>query len=265
VKKAAYIALLVLIVLAPQEFSQASTTGIYSQWDFPKSTTNLDAVTGSVKISDSVSPVTVKCRYIYPNGERGEVECKKDGSRPGIYRFTIPAKEDGGVGELNFSIAVRPNVETRSFITSQLQTVAAAYEEDLEITANPPEVLFFDLASSAYQVRYNPCCNILGASVIAKRLPNNPVPSEIGLPKTLLSDFIHLEPDDLSASTAGLYFTYTFDAEKVKSAGQDVPALYEYDMRKKEWFSSPNFKVVDGNKIDLHCPAGGYFVLGKTK
>ena len=101
-------------------------------------------------------------------------------------------------------------------LTSEVQTIPMAYEEDLEITANPPEVLFFDLVSSEYQVRYNPCCNILGASVVAKRLVANPVPSEVGLPKMLLSDFIHLEPDDLSASTAGLYFTFTFDSEKVK-------------------------------------------------
>jgi len=253
------------LLLAFGSIAHAGETVTFTNWILPESTTNLDSVSGSVKISAAATPVRVACSYVYPNGERGEVECTEHDSQKGVYNFTIPSKENGGVGDILLYVRFRPSLDTKTYVSSHSKSVPMAYEEDLEITANPPEVLHFDLVSPAYQVRYNPCCNILGASVIAKRLPALPTPSDAGLPETLLSDFIHLEPDDLSASTAGLYFTYTFDPEKVTSAGQKIPGLFEYDMRKDEWFKSPNSIVMEGNKIDFHCPAGGYFVLGTDK
>jgi hypothetical protein len=123
----------------------------------------------------------------------------------------------------------------------------------------------YPLGDETATVRYTACCNIMGASIIAKRMPVNPKESVKGLPakKDLYSDFVWLEPDDLSASTAGLYFEWSFDPEDFRATRKKVPTIYEYNWMEDAWAPVISYKVVDGKMLDFPSTDGGIYVLSK--
>ena len=88
----------------------------------------------------------------------------------------------------------------------------------------------------------------------------NPLPTREGLPKTLLSDYVVLEPDGLTASTAGLYFRFRYNAPDEDT---DVVA---YEWRGDAWREILSYDIDRTQRlIDFHCPDGGVFVIGTAR
>lgn len=219
-----------------------------------------DGFKGRVQV-DGLSDVTkVTVRYTYPAGGEGEVVAKPNASNASHYDFRISPDSAMLMGQLTYVVEV---AHGSGDVLSVERKVPIAYVEDLEITANPPEILWFALGDESATVRYKACCNILGASIIAKRIPMNPKETSEGLPDELYSDFIVLEPDPLSASTAGLYFEFGFNPDDFANTETKTPVLYEYHFRKKNWNPVLSFEVVDGKVIDFPATEGGIYVLAK--
>jgi hypothetical protein len=230
-----------------------------SSWADP-----LEDYAGRLVVSglDGVSGVVVS--YVYPGGKSGEVvgalsgESAVAGSGV-VYDFVIPGDVVAQLGELKYGVKVSYGGDK---VFESEGVIPLGYVEDLEITANPPEILWFALGDESATVRYTACCNILGASVIAKRIPVNPQESGVGLPERLYSDFVWLEPDALSASTAGLYFEFGFNPADFVGRDGDAPVLYEYNWRDKDWSPILHYEIVDGKVIDFPATEGGIYVLG---
>ncbi|MFP6583056.1 MAG: hypothetical protein VCD00_10955 [Candidatus Hydrogenedentota bacterium] len=216
---------------------------------------------GTLRLKGLDAITRVQVSYTYPGGGHGEVVATladEDAADGNTYRFVIPADVLPQLGTLKYTLNVSYGTDN-TYTTDGV--VPLAYVEDLEITANPPEILWFELGDESATVRYTACCNILGASVIAKRIPVNPMESGEGLPAKLYSDFIWLEPDALSASTAGLYFEFGFNPKDFASSEKKTPVIYEYHWRKKNWNPVLSFDVVDGDTLDFPATEGGVYVL----
>lgn len=220
---------------------------------------SLDGYKGRVAVSGLEGVESVVVSYRYPAGNETKIAAKADASKPGEYTFKIPGDVLSSMGELSYTVSVAHAGESPVELK---RVVPLGYGEDLEITANPPEILWFPLGDKSETVRYKACCNILGASIIAKRIPVNPKASSEGLPEKLYSDFIWLEPDALSASTAGLFFEWRFKPEDFADTESKAPVLYEYDWREENWTRTLTFEITENHVIDFPCTEGGLFVLG---
>lgn len=260
-KKSLYIAsMMVLMLCAALPAFAGETDGHFADWVTPAWGNPLEDVVGKVRIVDVEDLVNVQIVYSYPNGVTGKVSGVRDVDDVLVFHFAIPAEAEAGLGEMTYFATVKHGTE---YSTSEERSIPMGYEEDLDITANPPEILWFALGDKSATVRYKACCNILGASIIAKRMPVNPMESSKGLPEELYSDFVWLEPDALSTSTAGLYFEFGFDPVDFKSSEKKVPVIYEYDWLNRIWEPVLSFDVVDGKVLDFPATEGGVYVLAK--
>jgi hypothetical protein len=232
----------------------------FSDWVEPEWVNPLEEVVCEVQVIGIENIREVKINYGYPNGLKGELVAKANSKNDKLFRFSIPAEEMAGLGKLSYVVEVTNGVDVS---VSNERKISMGYEEDLEITANPPEVLWFPLGDKSAVVRYKACCNILGASIIAKRTPVNPMESSEGLPAKVYSDFIWLEPDALSASTAGLYFEFGFEPKDFVLNKKRFPTVYEYDWRDEVWEPVISFEIVDGKIVDFPATEGGVYVLGR--
>lgn len=137
------------------------------------------------------------------------------------------------------------------------QREPCSYSAELDITGPAAVPILLPLGDDAALIRYIPCCNIYGGVLTVTRSSANPMPTGEGLPKKLLSDFVVLDPDGLTASTAGLYFRFQYD-EPGKDA--DVAA---YEWRDDAWREILSYELDRSQRsIDFHCPDGGVFVIG---
>ena len=252
-----------MVSVALSSFS-GETGQHFEDWVEPAWGSPWEDIEGSVRIVDTGRIADVLARYAYPNGAKGQAACRRDEIDSERFHFAIPAELEAGLGNLKYTIEVRlENDDRAESLMSGARSIPMGYEEDLDITANPPEILWFELGDKSATVRYTACCNILGASIIAKRTPVNPMESRKGLPESLYSDFVSLEPDALSASTAGLFFEFGFYPADFESTPKKIPVLYEYNWLHKEWAPVLSFEVVDGNTIDFPATEGGIYVLAK--
>ena len=229
---------------------------------------NLEPSEGSVRVAYREAFRGGAVAYEYPNGVTGHVALKADSSDEGLFRFSIPAEPEAGLGEFKYSVqmilplSANDGTQALRLISSVHRSIPMAYAEELDITGEAGVPLLYPLPDEAYQVRYTPCCNIYGGLTDALRVPVNPTGAVKGLPERLLSDYVVLEPDGLSASTSGLYFDFTYDAEKLKALGGAAVALYEWNGN-DAWSETLSYQVDEkSRKVSFHCPDGGAYVLG---
>ncbi len=226
----------------------------------PERVINLDGWKGVLKTSGIEELVEVTVAYTYPNGESGIVTAEP-ADAPNTYSFKIPPAPNSPPGQLRYSAEALYGAHGTDRLTSKPQTLPVSYASELDITGEAAQVLLYPLAGDAYTVRYIPCCNIYGGMTYAERLTVNPVETAKGLPEKLLSDFIVLKPDGLSASTMGMYFDFKLGPEAFKSAGGGTPALYEFDGEK--WVETQTYEMNrDAGAVTMHTPNGGEYVLG---
>ncbi len=232
--------------------------GVFVDWEEPSVVSNLEGFEGSVRIEGSGRKLEVMVAYTYPNGAAGSRACLWDEENR-VARFSVPAEPEAGLGVVTYHVEV---VLGKEGVSSATRRIPMLYAEELDITGEAAVPLLYPLPDEAYQVRYVPCCNIYGGVTDALRSPVNPTGTDVGLPKTLVSDFVVLEPDGLSASTSGMYFEFTYDVEKVKALGDAGLALYEWD-GDGSWSEALSYDVDEtSRKVSFHCPDGGAYVLG---
>lgn len=146
-------------------------------------------------------------------------------------------------------------------IQSQILTIPIAIEQELDITGDAAVALLYPIGGDDYTVRYVPCCNIFGGITMATRVPVNPETTSTGLPEKILSDFMILAPDGLSASTMGMYMDFLLGPDRFKDV---TPALYEFNGRAWVEFSSYEVDAARGY-LSMHCPDGGTFVIAAKR
>ena len=235
----------------------------FGAWQEPGWVRNLEDFNAAVRVHDREGLGGGYVEFRYPNGTEGQVQLKADATVEGLLRFSIPAEPDAGLGDLTYIVHLIYGDKALRMVTSGLRRVPMSYAEELDITGEAAVPLLYPLPDEAYQVRYVPCCNIYGGVTNALRSPVNPTGADDGLPETLVSDFVVLEPDALSASTSGMYFEFTYVAEKVRALGEAGLALYEWDGN-DSWSEVLSYDIDEtSRKVSFHCPDGGAYVLGE--
>ena len=188
----------------------------------------------------------------YPDAETVSIDSDEIASdEDGVVSITIPAAttHEPGMAKLRLALKNGETIETE---------LAVSHYQEIDITGPAAESLFTPLPTDDYLVDYIPCCNIYGGLLIAERIPVNPWGTNAGLPAALLTDFVKLEPDGLTASTMGLYFEFAYDSE----LSADRIGLYEFGQ--SEWREVFDYAVDAENKrLRFHCPDGGTFVVAE--
>lgn len=247
-----------LSAVASSDAPRTQPAVAFSDWQEPAWADTFDGFSISVRVKSSSSIKEVVSEVIVGDSDPITISGKVKADDSEVYTFDLRPLDEPSFGMLTFRAKV--TMADGATHTSEERTLPLAYIEDLDITGNPPVVLPYPLFDKTHVVRYIPCCNIFGASIIAKRIPLNPMETDDGLPETLLSDFIVLEPDDLSASTAGTYMRMSYELKALKSGSR--ASLYHYDWASRSWSEVLSYEVnVDTGVIDFHCPDGGEFVL----
>lgn len=159
-----------------------------------------------------------------------------------------------GIAAVAVAVIICANGESQA--GADKPTEALKYSEELDITGPAAVPIIFELGDDRALVRYVPCCNIYGGTLTVARGPERPMESSEGLPERLLSSFVTLDPDSLTASTAGLYFQFKFDSE-------DADEVAAYEWRDGRWREMLSYDVdAAAGTVSFHCPDGGIFVLG---
>ena len=233
-------------------------SGLFVDWQEPRVVSNLEGFQGAVRIEELGRKVEAMVAYTYPNGAVGSRACRWD-EETKVARFSVPPEPEAGLGVVTYHVEVLLGKEG---VSSATRRIPMSYAAELDITGEAAVPLLYPLPDEAYQVRYIPCCNIYGGVTDALRSPVNPTGTDAGLPETLVSDFVVLEPDGLSASTMGMYFEFTYDAEKVNALGEAGLALYEWNGN-DSWSEVLGYDIDNtSRKVSFHCPDGGAYVLG---
>lgn len=223
----------------------------------PRWISNASAFHTTVRIEGAPAPRNVTVEYTQLDSESSTAHAKQDASDTTLYGFKLPLEAEAGPGMLNYTVVVSPSNDPSKSIRSETRTIPVALEQELDITGDAAIALLYPLGGDEYTVRYVPCCNIFGGITIATRVPVNPEESSEGLPEKILSDFLILSPDGLSASTMGMYMDFEFGPERFEGV---TPALYEFNGR--EWVEFSTYEVdPDRGYLSMHCPNGGTFVI----
>ena len=160
------------------------------------------------------------------------------------------------VGKTTIAVAIVLFATGESSAGTEKPKGALSYSAELDITGPAAVPIFFELGDDRALVRYVPCCNIYGGTLTAARGPERPMESKEGLPVRLLSSFVTLDPDPLTASTAGLYFQFKFHSE-------DADEVAAYEWRDGQWKEMLSYEIdAAAGTVSFHCPDGGIFVLG---
>lgn len=230
----------------------------FSNWEYPRWVDPFDGLEISVRIEGLQENAEVACNIEYSSEERHVISGIPESADPNVYSFSIPPAKNTLFGTLNFSIQAKR--EGNLLAASDTQSIPLAYSEELDITGNPPVVLPYPLFDETHVVRYIPCCNIFGATMIAQRIPVNPMDTSDGLPKRFLSDFVIIEPDDQTASTAGTHMRFVYDVERLGEG--DNPQPFMFDWPQRAWTPIKTYEAdLENGIVDFHCPDGGEFVL----
>ena len=219
------------------------------------------AFNGAVRV-EGLGPIAkLTIIYLYPDGKSGSVAAEPDKADATLFHFKLPPSPGSGPGQMNFHAKAVYGPQGTDRIASASHAVPLSLLKELDITGDAAKALLYPIGGPEYTVRYIPCCNIFGGVTIAERVPVNPEENAAGLPEKVLSDFIVLKPDGLSASTMGLYFDFALGADRVKGV---TPALYEFNG--KAWTEFHGYEVdAAAGRLSMHCPQGGTFVVGAKK
>ena len=156
-------------------------------------------------------------------------------------------------------VAVNICVNGESQAGADTPNEALKYSAELDITGPAAVPIFYELGDDRALGRYVPCCNIYGGTLTVARGPERPMESVEGLPDRLVSSFVTLDPDSLTASTAGLYFQFKFDSE-------DADKVAAYEWRDGQWRKMLSYEIdAAAGTVSFHCPDGGIFVLGTKR
>lgn len=193
----------------------------------------------------------VSAEVRYPGDDFIPIESDPVEMLEGVIGIAVPPARNprAGLATLRLMLSTGESIENE---------LPVSYRVEIDITGPAAESILTPLPDDDYLVDYVPCCNIYGGLLIAERIPINPVESEAGLPKGLLSDFVMLEPDGLTASTMGLHFEFGYEsglpAERI--------GLYEWGIN--EWREVFEYEVdAEKKRIRFHCPDGGTFVAAE--
>lgn len=234
---------------------------IFSGWHEPRWVTNLDGFDGSVRIEGVDYLAEAVAVYTYPNGQEGTVHAEPDEKDPAVWHFTIPAAPEAGPGQMSYYVELRYGMHGTDRRSSETRVLPLSYAKELDITGEAAKPLYYPLPDDAYRVRYIPCCNIYGGMTYAERVPVCTADTKDGLPDKLLSDFVILRPDGLSASTMGMYFDFILGPEAVKGLTEDQIGLYEFVG--DHWAEVQTYSVTpETGKVSTHFPDGGMLVVG---
>lgn len=233
----------------------------FSDWQEPRWVTNLDGFEGSVRIEGLDFVVEAVAVYSYPDGTQGSVAAEPGADDPDRWHFAVPAAPEAGPGEMSYYVEVLYGMHGTDRRASETRRLPLSYAEELDITGEAAEVLLYPLPDKAYTVRYIPCCNIYGGMTYAERVPVCPAETDAGLPERILSDFMILEPDGLSASTMGMYFDFKLGPEAMEGLHAEDIGLYE--IVADGWTEVQTYEVdVETGTVSVHFPDGGMLVLG---
>lgn len=233
---------------------------LFQDWDAPAWVSPLEDTTISVTMA-SGSYKFARLGYRVNDGNYKEVLIEDlDEAQTATPRlaFTIPAADFAVPGTFEYGVAAYSTTHQRD-IVAKTREIPIGYAEELDVTGEAAEVLLYPLPDDEYVARYIPCCNIYGGYTYAARVPVNPTRTIEGLPESLVSPFIVLEPDGMSASTMGLYLDMRFDPANIPEGNRI--ALYEFNLD-NVWSEVLSYDMHDeGPTITTHCPQGGIFVL----
>lgn len=230
---------------------------VTAKWDLPSWIANDQTLKGSFVLNEASAADSIKVAYQLGDGEMQSVACKPSHEEELTYTFALPNFDYDAYGTLSLWIA---HVEDEASLTEP-QTVGIADWREFDITGETAVELLYPMDSWNMQVRFTPCCLILGALLRVERISVCPVESTEGLPDTLLSPFLHLDPDDVVVATAGLNAEIGFDPDHPAAKDQQAIAVYQ-------WFDG---RWVPMRDVTLDAPRnmmrfvalkGGFFVLG---
>ncbi len=243
----------------PFAFIVFATEPLYDEWKVPSWVDATAGFTGTVPLRIKSGAKQQVCYYEYPDGTSGTVEFEQ--REAGVFTFTIPGASKPQLGQLKLFTVPRES-EKVQFAQAVPREVPLAYVEELDITGNPPVVLPYPLGDESHLVRYIPCCNIFGGTMMATRVGVNPLDNSNGVPERLASDFVIIEPDELTESTAGTHMRFTYPADLALAANESVVA-YQFDWREDGWIEVRTQEInAETRTVDFLCPEGGTFVLG---
>lgn len=211
---------------------------------------------GVVSVASGLKDETIQVHYAL-GGMSGEVRAVSDKQDATQFKFEIPILENSAPGFLNCKAVVSFDGSSQPSQESETITIPVALELELDITGDAAIALLYPIGGPEYTVRYVPCCNIFGGITMATRVPVNPEKNSTGLPEKILSDFMILSPDGLSASTMGMYMDFLLGPDRFEGV---TPALYEFNGR--EWVEFSSYEVDPARGyVSMHCPNGGTFVI----
>ena len=232
-----------------------------ADWELPRWVDATQPVEGAFRLESPPSEALF-CTFRFESGAAGRVPCERDGAQPGRYTFSIPPHEQTALGSVALQITTAPSKGADAPRRSALRTVALSHVEELDITGDPPVVLLYPLVNEDILVRYIPCCNIFGGVMMTERVGVNPTETVKDLPRHRFSDFAVIEPDGLTAATAGLYMQFRFDPKAVQEAGVERVAPYLWT--RHGWHEMLAYEVdLENGTVDFQCADGGIFVIGE--
>ncbi len=251
----------VLAGIAAMVLCAGVETGDFQFQGEPAWVSDADGFAATVRVGGLESVIEVSIAYAYPGGKSGVITAERDAADGALFRFKIPPAPGTGPGDVTYSAEALYGPHGADRKASETRTAPLGRVQELDITGDAAKALLYPMGGVEYTVRYIPCCNIFGGVTVAERVPVNPEETAAGLPDKLLSDFIVLKPDGLSASTMGMYFDFLLGAERVK---EGAPVLYEFDGKKWTEFHGYETDAASG-RVSMHCPDGGTFVVGAKR
>ncbi len=226
-------------------------------WSLPAWMANDQPVQGTFVHGDVPSPEAVRIRYQINDGESRDAETDGSPSAESGIKFELPKLDYDTFG----SIRLWAEDATSGKSIGEPRTIAIADWHEFDITGQTAIELLFPMQSWHMQVRFTPCCLILGGYLRVERIPINPVDSAAGLPETLASYFLNLAPDPTVVATSGLNADIEIDPESPLAKTPESVTVYTWF--KGRWSPVRGAELhAETNTIRFKALEGGFFVLG---
>lgn len=226
-------------------------------WTLPAWTANDQPIRGTFANAANVSVDDVRIRYRLNDGDAVDVKSVDVEAEGNTLAFTLPEQAYEAYGFIHIWAEAAATGEP----IAGARSIALADWHEFDITGQTDVELLFPMQSWAMQVRFTPCCLILGGYLRVERIPINPTPSSDGLPDVLASEFLHLAPDPTVVATSGLNGDITIDPESAFADSPDDVTVYTWF--KGRWMPVRDAELhAETNTIRFKAIEGGFFVLG---
>lgn len=225
-------------------------------WSLPAWVANDQVIRGTFANGATPLPQDVRIRYQLNEGEARDAQIGDLAHYAGSIEFTLPKL---GYDSFGFIHLWAENSRTGEPITNA-RTIAIADWHEFDITGQTAVEMLFPMKSWRMQVRFTPCCLILGGYLRVERIPVNPMGKTDGLPDVLASHFLQLAPDPTVVATSGLNADIEIDRDSVYANSPEDVTVYR-------WFKGKWTPVLgaslhaETNTIRFKALEGGYFVL----